>query len=183
MENIIRHRPTPDPEHPERKILRLAFTGYRPQKMPFGFNEQDARCIDFKNRLRNTIESFIWQGYRHFISGGALGMDMFAAEIVQELKEKYPGIVLEMVSPFDGQADKWQVAYRERHDRLFSQADLVTVTGHEYTKSCMFNRNRYMVNNADMLLAAFDGKPGGTEMTIRYARQQGIQVCCIKPVI
>ena len=105
MENIIRHRPTPDPEHPERKILRLAFTGYRPQKMPFGFNEQDARCIDFKNRLRNTIESFIWQGYRHFISGGALGMDMFAAEIVQELKEKYPGIVLEMVLPFDGQAD------------------------------------------------------------------------------
>ena len=27
-------------------------------------------------------------------------MDMFAAETVQELKEKYPGIVLEMVSPF-----------------------------------------------------------------------------------
>ena len=92
-------------------------------------------------------------------------------------------IVLEMVSPFDGQADKWQVAYRERHDRLFSQADLVTVTGHEYTKSCMFNRNRYMVNNADMLLAAFDGQPGGTEMTIRYARQKGIQVCYIRPVI
>ena len=110
-------------------------------------------------------------------------MDMFAAEIVQELKEKYPGIVLEMVSPFDGQGDKWQIEYRERHDHLFSQADLVTVTGHEYTKSCMFNRNRYMVNNADMLLAAFDGQPGGTEMTIRYARQQGIQVCCIKPAI
>ena len=71
MESIIRHRPTPDPEHPERRILRLAFTGYRPQKMPFGFNEQDARCIDFKNRLRNTIESFIWQGYRHFIYAGA----------------------------------------------------------------------------------------------------------------
>lgn len=96
-------------------------------------------------------------------------MDMFATEIVQELKEKYPGIVLEMVSPFDSQADKWQTEYRERHDRLFSQADLVTVTGHEYTKSCMFTCNRYLVNNADMLLAAFDGQPGGTEMTIRFA--------------
>ena len=88
-----------------------------------------------------------------------------------------------MVSPFDGQADKRQTEYRERHDRLFSQTDLVTVTGHEYTKSCMFNRNRYLVNNADMLLAAFDGQPGGTEMTIQYARQQGIRVCCIKPLI
>lgn len=39
----------------------------------------------------------------------------------------------------------------------------------------------YLVDNADMLLAAYDGQPGGTEMTIRYARQMGIQVCCIPP--
>ena len=52
----------------------------------------------------------------------------------------------------------------------------------DYTKSCMFVRNRYLVDNADMLLAAYDGQPGGTEMTIRYARKMGIQVCCIKPV-
>ena len=54
---------------------------------------------------------------------------------------------------------------------------------HGYTKSCMFNRNRYLVNNADMLLAAFDGQSGGTEITIRYARQKGIQVCFIRPVM
>ena len=84
MDNVIRRRATPDPDHPDQKIMRLAFTGYRPQKMPFGFDEGDARCIDFKKRLRNTIENFIWQGYRHFISGGAMGMDMYAAEIVQE---------------------------------------------------------------------------------------------------
>ena len=180
---MIRRRATADSDHPERKIMRLAFTGYRPQKMPFGFDETDERCIDFKNRLRNTIENFIWQGYRHFISGGAMGMDMYAAEIVQELKSKSPAIILEMVSPYDEQAAKWQPALRQRHDALFNQADIVTATGHEYTKSCIFSRNRYLVNNADMLLAAFDGQPGGTEMTIRYARQQGIQVCCIRPVV
>ena len=183
MDNVIRRRATPDPDHPDQKIMRLAFTGYRPQKMPFGFDEGDARCIDFKKRLRNTIENFIWQGYRHFISGGAMGMDMYAAEIVQELKTQYPGIILEMVSPFDEQAAKWLPQYQRRHDTLFDQADIVTAIGHEYTKSCMFNRNRYLVNNADMLLAAYDGQPGGTEMTIRYARQQGIQVCCIRPVV
>ncbi len=32
-------------------------------------------------------------------------------------------------------------------------------------------------------LTAYDGQPGGTQMTIRYARQLGIQVCCIKPVL
>ena len=121
--------------------------------------------------------------YQHFISGGAMGMDMFAAETVLELKNKYPEILLEMVSPFDAQAAKWAPEYQWRHDALFGKADIVTATGHAYTKSCMFVRNRYLVENADLLLAAYDGQPGGTEMTIRYAKQMGIQVCCIKPVL
>ena len=112
-----------------------------------------------------------------------MGMDMFAAETVLELKKEYPEILLEMVSPFDEQAAKWAPEYQKRHDVLFGQADIVTATGHQYTKSCMFARNRYLVDNADMLLAAYDGQPGGTEMTIRYAKQMGIQVCCIKPII
>lgn len=53
---------------------RCAFTGYRPQKMPFGFNEADPRCVEFKARLLDTIEGLIGKGYVHFISGGAMGM-------------------------------------------------------------------------------------------------------------
>ena len=106
---------------------------------------------------------------------------MYAAEAVLDLKKQYPEIMLEMVSPFDTQAAKWAPEYRQRHDALFDKADIVTATGHQYTKSCMFARNRYLVDNADMLLAAYDGQPGGTEMTIRYAKQMGIQVCCISP--
>ena len=110
-------------------------------------------------------------------------MDIYAAETVLELKKGYPEIILEMVSPFDEQAAKWAPEYQERHDSLFRQADIITATGHNYTKTAMFTRNRYLVDNADLLLAAYDGQPGGTEMTMRYARQMGIQVCCIKPVI
>ena len=55
MDNEVRIKNVP-------KSRRVAFTGYRPQKMPFGFDEQDERCIDFKKRLHDTIENFIWQG-------------------------------------------------------------------------------------------------------------------------
>ena len=106
--------------------------------MPFGYDEADPRCIEFKARLRDTMETLIAEGYAHFISGGAQGMDLFAAEAVLELQEKYPWIILEMVSPFDAQADRWNDEYRMRHDRLFASADVVTATGHEYTKACMF---------------------------------------------
>ena len=75
---------------------RCAFTGYRPQKMPFGFNESDPRCVDFKRRVKETIQALYDMGYRHFISGGALGMDMFAAEAVLELRAQHPDMILEM---------------------------------------------------------------------------------------
>ncbi len=136
---------------------RCAFTGYRPQKMPFGFNESDPRCIDFKRRVKETIQALYDMGYRHFISGGALGMDMFAAEAVLEL--------------------------RARHDRLFAQADITTATGHAYTRSAMFRRNHYLVDNADLLLAAYDGQPGGTAMTCELARRYDVPVMKIKPTM
>ena len=54
---------------------RCAFTGYRPMKMPFGYDEECPLALDFKHRLHDTIEMLILQGYRHMISGGAQGMD------------------------------------------------------------------------------------------------------------
>ena len=67
-----------------------AFTGHRPQNLPFRFNENDDRCIALKQKLRDCIVQLIEQeGVRHFISGMAIGVDMYAAEIVLELKAEY----------------------------------------------------------------------------------------------
>ena len=174
MKNVVRRASPPN-------ARRCAFTGYRPQKMPFGFDETDPRCIDFKKRVQATIQTLYDIGYRHFISGGALGMDMFAAEAVVELRKQHPEVILEMVSPFDDQASKWPEEYRARHDLLFELADITTATSHVYTKSAMFIRNRYLVNNADLLLAAYDGQPGGTAMTCELAHRYNIPIMKIKP--
>ena len=112
MENIVRRKLA-------LNMHRCAFTGYRPQKMPFGFNESDPRCIDFKRRVKETIQTLYDMGYRHFISGGALGMDMFAAEAVLELRAQHSDMILEMVSPFDDQAARfiWTAIWKSRAPR------------------------------------------------------------------
>ena len=51
---------------------RCAFTGYRPQKMPFGFNESDPRCIDFKRRVKETIRQRVCL---EMADGGKIYMD------------------------------------------------------------------------------------------------------------
>ena len=40
------------------------------------------------------------KGVTHFISGMALGVDIYAAEIVLNLKTKYPHITLESAIPW-----------------------------------------------------------------------------------
>ena len=88
-----------------------AFTGHRPQSLPFGFDESDKRCTSLKSVMRGQIVALIEnEGVTHFITGMALGVDMYAAEIVLDLKSKYPHITLESAIPCETQAIKWSVA-------------------------------------------------------------------------
>ena len=154
-----------------------AFTGHRPQNLPFGFNEEDERCIDLKKALREQIINLT-----HFISGMAIGVDMYAAEIVLGLKASYLGITLESAIPCESQAAKWSEALRDRYFDIASKCDKETLIQTHYTPDCMDKRNRYMVDHADVLIAVWDGSPSGTGKTVRYAHQQGKSVTIIDPV-
>ena len=181
MDRMIQRAPQHQPDDPEGPILRCAFTGYRPQNLPFGFNEEDIRCVDFKQRIRYAVEALVKDGYSHFLTGGALGFDTFAAEAVMGIRRQFPWVTLEVVVPFDGQADHWESYSRIRYQWILNQADTVTWTAHEYSRECMRNRNHYLVDNCDLLLAAYDGRPGGTKNTVDYAQSQGKEIRLIPP--
>lgn len=162
--------------------MRMRIRGYRPSKMPWGYDETDARCVEFRFRLREALEYLIGQGYTDFMSGGALGFDQMAAEIVLSLREKYPWVRLIMVIPFDGQADKWSQEQRERWLSIIEASDKVIHISHAYDKGVFFRRNHYLVENANLLLAAYDGQPGGTAGTVAYAKRHGVRVVRLAPV-
>lgn len=165
------------------KEKSCAFTGHRPQKLPFGFNEEDERCNALKEVLRKEIINLIEnENVTHFISGMAMGVDMFAAEVVLDLKKTYPGITLESAIPCETQAVKWTVAMRERYFNIAAQCDKETLLQGNYTPGCMDRRNRYMVDHADYILAVWDGKPSGTGNTVKYAQKQKKKITVIDPI-
>lgn len=130
----------------KKKMKTCAFTGHRPQNLPFGFNEEDERCIDLKKTLREQIINLIEdEGVTHFISGMAIGVDMYAAEIVLGLKATYPGITLESAIPCESQAVKWSEALRDRYFDIASKCDKETLIQTHYSPDCMDKRNRYML--------------------------------------
>ena len=153
-----------------------AFTGHRASKLPWGYNEYDPRCIELKQRLLDTAEAVCSAGYTHFICGMADGCDIYFCEAIVSLRESHPEITLEAAVPFEGQADRWPAAQRQRYERLICECDKTTLIQREYTPGCMMKRNRYMVDRADLIIACYDGKTGGTFNTLRYALEKDVKI-------
>lgn len=160
--------------------LVCCFTGHRPQHFPFGYRESDPRCVALKARLRLVVETLITEGeVTHFMTGMALGVDTYAAEILVDLKKTYPHVTWEAAIPCADQANKWSAAARARYQGLLAQADRVTMVSPSYTADCMHKRNRYMVDASDVVIAVWDGSPSGTGKTVAYARSAGKQVITV----
>ena len=158
-----------------------AITGHRPQDLPWDYYKDFSdENVFFEGVVRETLDMLIDKGYTRFITGGALGVDTVFAEAVIIRRREPPPISLELAIPCEGQSDAWESRDRERYKEILRQADFVNYISDHYTKYCMMKRNRYMVDNADCLVAFWTGKQyGGTFQTIKYAHQKGLPVVII----
>ncbi|MEL7609701.1 MAG: SLOG family protein [Bacillota bacterium] len=159
----------------------VCFTGYRPQKLPWGEDESDPRCRELKLRLLAAANAFAEDGAVRFLCGMARGVDLYAAEAVLLLKQARPEVALECVLPFRGQGEGYRGIIKARYHGILEQADAVTVLSEAYHPLCMLARNRYMVDHAQSVIAVYDGASGGTRQTIEYARKMGRAIKIISP--
>ena len=159
-----------------------AFTGHRPHKLPWRYNEVDSRCIALKTALTEQITALVEVGITNFFSGGADGVDCWASLIVLELRQKNPALKLHLILPHERQADRWSNSTQERYRWILEQADSVEYVSQEYYEGCMLDRNHRLVEVAGLLLAVYNGeRRGGTAATVRYAQKLGRKIIVLNP--
>ena len=89
------------------------------------------------------------------------GIDLWAGEIVLSLAADMPLRLIaalpyrDIGSSFKG-ADKWAFG------RIISAASETVVISEEYTRACMQQRNRFMVDNSSRLIAVIANEKSGT---------------------
>ncbi len=160
-----------------------AFTGHRPYKFPWKYDESDSRCIQLKKILMEQIIRQIETGVTRFFSGMAEGTDCWAAQAVLDLRAGHPGVELHCILPCEEQAAQWSASAQEQYRSILERADSVEYVSREYHKNCMLDRNRRLVDSASLLLAVYNGEwRGGTAATVRYARKLGRKIIIIHPV-
>ncbi len=163
-------------------------TGYRPHR--FAFSAQGLRPEDVQRALAQQIERLYAEGYREFYSGMCIGVDLWAAQAVADLMERDESVQLVGVLPFEGQDAYWSMSDQRTYRRLLDRCSrVVTVCTAQEAKdnapACYRRRNRYMVDQADTVLAVYtaDGADtrSGTGATVRYARRQLKRIVYIHP--
>lgn len=153
----------------ELRRHRCCFTGHRPEKLKQ--SEEEITAL-----LETAIQTAISDGFVTFISGMARGTDIWAAEIVLRFREQGKPIHLICASPYDGFEDGWPADWQRRYHRVLQDADLVRFVCPGYGRECFQRRNEWMVDHSARVIAVYNGEPGGTRNTIRYAQSQQVQV-------
>lgn len=145
------------------KKTTCCFTGHRVLKKDFNYEKLD-----------ETIESLIKKGYRTFLVGMAIGFDIECAKILLN-KRKY-NIDIVACIPCREQQKYFNKKQKEEYLDVLSKVDKKVYISNEYTKTCMRERNFFMVDNSSVLVAYYYCRIGGTHITVNYAERKNLEI-------
>lgn len=151
--------------------MLCAFTGHRPQRLPWGGREEDPRCQALKVLISEAVDRAAERGCTGFLCGMARGCDTWFAESVLG-----KGLPLIAMLPCPGQADLWPRKDRTRYETLLSQCSEICVVEEAYSQGCMLRRNKAMIDRAALLISVYDGQGGGTGNAVAYASERGLEI-------
>ena len=144
--------------------LRCAFSGHR---------NLNGGGLDF-SLLDRVVCDLIKTGTTEFYCGMALGFDTAAAESV--LAQKTEDVKLIACLPCANQTETFSESATRRYQSVLARCDKVITLSPEYYSGCMHARDRFMVDNCDVLVCFLRKQSGGTFYTVNYAKKCGKKI-------
>ena len=158
----------------EKRAHRCCFAGVRPEKL-----REDPEEV--RAWFSGKIDEAVADGYRTFICGCGMGVDLWAGEAVADRRGKNPELHLIAATPWPGFAARWNPEWKKAYETLLSRADLVVTLSENYHEGVFRERNEWMVNHTARLIAYDSGEAGGTQDMIAYAREKGLETVLLRP--
>lgn len=121
---------------------------------------------EIRERLEREVEQLILDGATMFFHGGYGQFDHMAASVVWRLKGKYPHIESVLVLPYLDRAVDASIYDSTTYPPLEKVP----------RKYAIARRNRWMVENSDVIIAFVRHSWGGAAVTLEYAERKGLRV-------
>lgn len=88
-------------------------SGYRSFELGV-FKENDPKIQVVKNVLKKELHQLAEEGLEWVLVSGNLGVELWAVQIVAELKEEYPELSLGILYPFSDFGNNWNEGNQEK---------------------------------------------------------------------
>ena len=157
------------------QFYSCAITSQRPTRFKFKYQEYMTSCKRLKKRLHDVFTELYRRGVRRFYVGGALGVDLWAGEILLEMRRQEEYQELEIV---------WDPKSRERLRHLKENCDQFVMGSKIVGAQGYRERTAYMVEHADCLVTVCDDETkgsSGVELAVKLAEQQKLPIVQICP--
>lgn len=103
-----------------------AILGHSPMRFAWGFDEEDIRCKRLKLELLRQIAALRLYGVLQFLVACDPGVGLWAAEIINILRDSDPELQLYCILPHEEQVTKWAPYLRERYFEILEQCTYLT---------------------------------------------------------
>lgn len=166
--------------------LILTVTGHRPNKISRDLYTWNSKLsVKYIVYFMKYITKYCDENPDKTIvcrSGMALGIDTLFAIAALRVRNHGCKVELEACVPCRNQSCKWVKSSVDLYNDILNAADKVTyVSNEEYTPWCMQDRNVYMVDGCNKVLAVWDGTKGGTGNCVNYAKKVGVDIDIVRP--
>lgn len=155
----------------------ISGTGHRPHYLNEEYNYDGPLSQWIMDETRRIL---IEKNPSEVTSGMAIGYDTMLALVTLELN-----IPLFAAIPFKGQESKWPKSSQEIFHKILANSLTTTVIVCDggYAGWKFIQRDKFMVDRADEVLACYNGEEkGGTYQTVKYANDKGKPITRINPL-
>ncbi|EAE7686011.1 DUF1273 domain-containing protein [Listeria monocytogenes] len=140
----------------------IAVTGYK--NFELGIFKKDAdEAVYIKETIKRHLLPLVEDGLEWVIISGQLGIELWAGDVVAELKEEYP-IKLAILEPFEKQSSNWNEANQLWANEVLEKADYhAFITKRPYESPAQFAaRDGFIIDNTDGALLVYDLEKEGS---------------------
>ena len=137
-----------------------------------GFGHRNVFEI-LSDKLDDAIESAVQQGCEIFYTGAMGDFDSLFSSAIRRAKKNYPQIKLICVKPyFTNDINTNRDYYTDLYDEIIIPDELTNI----HYKAAIKARNRWMINNSDIVLIYTILNYGGAYDANKYAEKQSKQI-------
>lgn len=147
----------------KHNMTAILVTGYKSFELGI-FKDKDERITIIKKAIKKDLTRLIEDGADWFILTGSLGFELWALEVLKDLKRAYP-IKIATLFDFETHGCHWNEQNQEKLT-IFKEVDFVKYCFPDYQSPAQFKQyNQFLIDNTDEAYLFYDSE---NETNLKY---------------